>query len=179
MKNIKKYALLICVFAMVLFANAAFADVIDLIRQRSTTCWVEGQIIDDMVLGARAKLVFIYVDGELSRALTREDAPIPEWLRYQASGFGSSNARGKSVFIVSYETLKPMNFDPTEVTIGGYKITMKDLLNNTSVMPLGDIPTGTHGAFSVAVPIKAEKGVPVEIAYGESVTSFTVGGKKN
>ena len=90
----KGICVLICVFAASLFCSAAFSagrtDFQKLLEPRVATCWVEGSVLDDIVLGARGRLDFVCVDERLGDMLSRlrlgegrelEFESAPEWLR--------------------------------------------------------------------------------------------------
>ncbi|HDQ92793.1 MAG TPA: hypothetical protein ENN89_01590, partial [Synergistetes bacterium] len=103
------------------------ADLQGLLEERTVTLYPEGQLLGNMVIGARGKMQFIYVDGTLAKAV-REDHSVPEWLSWHAKHWGTDPVKGKTLFILKYEAYKPWDFQMTDVSVGGRAVEAGDIL---------------------------------------------------
>ena len=79
------FAIAALVALTILTAGRAFAapsdnapDVSELLDARQADVWVEGERLGDLVIGARGAIQMIYVDEQLSRAITA-DSRLQDW----------------------------------------------------------------------------------------------------
>jgi hypothetical protein len=56
-----------------------------------------------MILGARARLDFIYIDRPLVEAV-RVSHEVPEWLQWNTNYFGSPKSGKEALFLLVFET---------------------------------------------------------------------------
>lgn len=157
---------------LLLFVTAAgeAATFRELLDARTANVWVEGQVLGDMVLGARARLAFILVDQALARSLSG-NPDVPDWLAWHGQNYG---AKGKTLFIIRLTVLKPWTFDPRELRVGDHKVTLEDIRARIHYLPEGDLPTGLEATVAVLIPTKAlpARG-PISLGYGEYGTEWT------
>ncbi|MEA3507568.1 MAG: hypothetical protein U9R40_01410 [Synergistota bacterium] len=148
-----KKLLLLCVAVMAAATAVAAgaADLQTLVDERSAVLYPEGQVLGDMVLGARAKMHFIYVDAELAEA-ARTGAAAPDWLEWHARHYGMDATRGKALFILRYEAFKPWDFVPEQITVNGRLLEPENVLTKRAFLPEGELPSGTVAAMAFAVP---------------------------
>lgn len=123
----------------------------DLAIKRITTMYIEGQKFGDLVLGARARFDFLYVDGLLVKA-SIASGKTPDWLKWHLGHFGSPQARGKELFVLRYETYKPFDFDPFKIAVNGMYLSEKEVLTKLTRIPTGSLPTGAVGDLAFVVP---------------------------
>ncbi|MDO4987406.1 MAG: hypothetical protein Q4E17_00025 [Synergistes sp.] len=179
----KKIILLMLSFALLLSAAAvSFADdeynsqgqsVSELIKQRQVGFWIEGTQFGDMILGARAKMQVIYMDKDLSTSIAR-DKFVPEWLTDMAQYWRYSTLK-KKVFVAYLETNKPMNFDYTKLSVGGYLLQKDDILSPSMTNPFGDVASGEKASFAFTVPasvLKSKK--EIKISYGDDFVIWKI-----
>ena len=160
------------VFLMALFLLAASiaafsADLETLVQERTVVIYPEGQVLGNMVIGARGKMEFIYVDKTLAHAIREGDMP-SDWLSWYSRHWGTEDVKGRILFIIRYEANKPWSFDPGDISIGGRSLERKDILTDKAFIVEGDLPSGTLGILSAAVPSEfASPGKATVISYLE------------
>lgn len=162
--------LLLTSFLVLLLATAGeAASFRELLDARTANVWVEGQVLGDMILGARARLSFILVDGALSRNLAGS-SEAPEWLAWHGQHYG---AKGKTLFVVRLKVLKPWTFDPTELRVGSHRVALEDIRARVHYLPEGDLPSDFEAAIALQIPTKALPTGPIFLGYGEYGTEWT------
>ncbi|MDO9508171.1 MAG: hypothetical protein Q7I97_02310 [Thermovirgaceae bacterium] len=150
------------------------ADVQKLVEERTVTLYPEGQLLGDMVIGARGKLQFIYVDRTLAEAV-RVDPSVPEWLSWHAHHWGTDPVKGKTLFIVRYEAYKPWDFNTGDLAVGGRKVEPGDIRTRKAFVIEGEIPSGTVAMLALAIPAEfAPPGKAVVFAYMEESAEWVV-----
>ncbi|MDT8284166.1 MAG: hypothetical protein RQ767_01455 [Thermovirgaceae bacterium] len=169
----RKFVLLMLVLFS--FASCALAaDVEKMLEDRMVTLYPEGQLLGNMVIGARGKMEFIYVDRALANAI-REDMSVPEWLSWHSRHWGTDVAKGKALFVIRYEAYKPWNFSTADIAIGGRALEKGDILTNKAYIIDGDITSGTIATLAIAVPADlASPGNKTVISYMEGSAEWTV-----
>ncbi|MCD7876945.1 MAG: hypothetical protein LUH49_08290 [Cloacibacillus porcorum] len=88
----KSFAAAIAIVAFVIFSvQAALAcpsntaqDVSELLDERQTDIWVEGERFGDMVLGARGAMQVIYVDDKLSKSIAADSRLQPGYMTWRS-----------------------------------------------------------------------------------------------
>lgn len=127
------------------------AELQELLDERTTVVWIEGQQLGDMIIGSRAQVAFIFVDGKLMRAAgTSPEAP--QWLTWNVQHFSEANDRGKALFIIRFKTFKPWDFDISLFLIGEYVPKEEDVITRKAFRPRNNIPSDTSGTFALMVP---------------------------
>ena len=167
------FAIMICIF-LAAGTGAFAADVARLVEERTVTLYPEGQMLGNMVIGARGKIQFIYVDGTLAKAV-QDDPGSPDWLSWNVRHWGTDPARGKALFIIRYEAYKPWSFSPGDLTIGGRNIEPGDILTRKAFIIEGELPNGTLGIIAAAVPSETvQPGSPAVFGYSDASAEWTV-----
>ncbi len=178
----KSLAAAIAVIALIILAApGAFAapanktpEVSELLESRQTDVWVEGERLGDMVLGARGAMQIIYVDEQLSRAIT-DNSRLQLWVYEMAQYYGTDAARKKKLFIAHIDVYKPWDFDYTQVFIGDYHLQKDDILSSSMTNPFGPQPSKSDGYFAFAVPAsELTVGKEVKIGYGDDSETWKV-----
>lgn len=198
MKTPSPYALLLlaALLAAALFpvsAEAARKDDIQKTADRRTIfCWVEGAVFEDLVMNARGRLSFLYVDSRMGGALqklrtsgSREDAPA-EFSEMLLAYTGQYAARkGQILFAVQIVASKPWTFDTSLIHVGGFTPAPDDFVTAVRQNPeaelrhgITELPSGYEGILSFYVPASQLKpGTEIEIGYGEDKTAWRVPAK--
>lgn len=148
-----------------------------LMAERSSTIWIDGQALGDLVLGAKARLTFLHVDSRLVLA-SREDPGAPEWLTWHSQHFGSKDLKGKSLFLLRLETFTPWELSPGKIFVGSYAVTSGDILTMKDFTLTGELPSHFSGTLPFAVPkgiVKA--GSEIVLGYGKESVKWKVPGK--
>lgn len=181
MKTNKKYAYLwlLALLAVLCAAGTASAaiDGQKLLDARTSVCWVEGEVFDGLVLGARGSIEFVYIDLTMTTEMARQrkrfnDAaissyPYAPWLEDGHLYFGNPEAKGKALFLAYVMTKKPWDFDLTQVYVGGYHLKKNDILTPSWTNPFGELPSDLEGWFAFVVPKSEVKaGQTVRLGYG-------------
>ncbi|GAB6279970.1 MAG: hypothetical protein STSR0007_00160 [Thermovirga sp.] len=163
---------------LVMFASCSFgADVQKLVDERTVMLYPEGQMLGNMVIGARGKIQFIYVDRTLANTV-RNDSSAPDWLIWNTRHWGTDPVKGRTLFVISYEANKPWNFRTSDIAIGGKSLEPGDILTDKAFIIEGELPSGTVGILAVAVPSEfASPGKAVVFSYGEESAEWVVPGK--
>ncbi len=174
----RKPLVLLMVLLLMATATASIsADLETLVKDRTVVLYPEGQLLGNMVIGARGKIEFIYVDRTLAHAIRSTDMA-PDWLSWYSRHWGTDDTKGKTLFIVRYEANKPWNFSTANLSIGGKNISPGDILTEKPFVAEGDLPTGTVGMMALAVPSGlASPGRATVISYLEDSVEWTVPSK--
>lgn len=169
--------LALLLFILILAGSAQAGDFQSFLDSRSVRVWLEGENLGGMVIGARARLDFIYIDEAMARAIPG-DPRVPDWLVWHAQHFGSPETKGKALFVLRFETRKPWDFRMEGLAVGNYHPGEKDLLTRSEFAPTGPLPGGTTGTLAFVVPKKAlGRGKTVSVGYGEDRAEFPVPGR--
>ena len=152
-------------------SSAAAAGLKDLLDERTAVLWYEGEALGDLIIGARAQIALIYVDGKLAKAAW-DDGGAPEWLKAGTGFYGAGETRNKTLFIVMVKTVKNFTLGHSMITIGDHVLTPKDVLTNKLYVPMGDLPPGLTASFAAAVPQGAVKGKAVKFSVDEYSTEL-------
>ena len=166
----KWYGNIVVVFLLVFIllpggAAEASGDLQTLLDERSAVLWIDGEVLGDLVIGARAQAALIYVDGKLSEAAWG-DQTAPDWLKTQTGYYGSREARKKKLFIIRLKTINNFTLDHSMIKIGSHVLTPADVLTNKHYVPVGDLPAGLTADFAVVIPNAAVKGKSVSFSVG-------------
>ncbi len=154
-------------FVVLIVHGASFAGEVDsLLEKRSASLWFEGEAFGDLIIGARAQFVFVYVDGAFSQAVVK-DPGTSDWLRDNAIFFGGLETRKKALFIVRFRTVKNLDLQLPMVRIGSHTLTPGDVLTNGHYVPTGELPPDFSASFAVAVPLAAVKGNIRTVSVGD------------
>lgn len=174
----RKPIVFLTVLLLLVTATVAFsADLEALVEERTVTLYPEGQLLGDLVIGARGRIEFVYVDKALAHAIQNTDMA-PEWLSWYSRHWGTDKARGKTLFIIRYRANKPWTFNAGDLSVGGRRLERGDILTDKAFIVEGDLPTGTEGILSAAVPLeKASPGKATTLAYLEDSVEWTVPAK--
>ncbi len=173
----KPLVLLLVLLSMATATASISADLETLVKDRTVVLYPEGQLLGNMVIGARGKIEFIYVDRTLAHAIRSADMA-PDWLAWYSRHWGTDDTKGKTLFIVRYEANKPWNFSTADLSIGGKDISPGDILTEKPFVAEGDLPTGTVGMLALAVPSElAFPGRATVISYLDDSVEWTVPAK--
>lgn len=137
---------------------------------RTVRIWIDAQFLDDIVLNARAELNVTWLPQSLQKRLDK-DRDVPEWVVQGLGLYFSSDKetrrrmKGRDVLALNYRAVKNWDFDPTRLTVGGYRVTPEDLLGHRDLRVTGELPPGTEGTLFLCVPA-LKPGSRVEITMG-------------
>ncbi|MGC9372939.1 MAG: hypothetical protein ACP5DY_06425 [Thermovirgaceae bacterium] len=171
--------LLAIAFFITLTGSAAAAEVSleDMVAERSARLYLEGQVLGDMVLGARARLDFIYIDQPLVEA-ARGSHEVPEWLQWNTNYFGSRKSGKDALFLLVFETFKPWTFEPEMISVNGTPLEQSDIVTRSAYVPQGDLPSEYTGRFAFTVPGEiAEPGGEIVFSCGQDSVTWVAPGK--
>lgn len=176
---------LLCV--MIFFCGPLYAAPVSpeqLIAERTSVCYIDGQVFEGLVLGATGMIEFVYLDSKLVSALRRahqdlvdaraSNFPFPAWIEegnYQTT----SGKKGYAMFVARLEAFKPWNVDPELIFVGGSKLNKRDVATSSMTNPFGEVPSGEQGTFVFAVPqAEVKAGREISIGYGEFSVKWRV-----
>lgn len=178
----KKNAILLYASLLTLvIAASAFAVTVpasekmaELIEERQTACWVEGERFGDMIVGARGVVNFIYLDRKLSDAIRAEPGLAP-WIDDMNQYYGSEKTKKKAVFIIHVKANKPWEIREQHFRIGGHILAKDDILTSSWTNPFGTISAGEQWYFACAVPKSAAgPGKEISLGYKEFLVKWRV-----
>lgn len=176
---------LVCIFLFVavscVFPGAAWTaqpkSLEDLLAERSANVWIDGQVLGELVLGAKARLTFIYVDPALATA-ARNDPGSPEWLTWHSRHLGEKYLKGRNLFILRFETFTPWELIPGKLFVGNYNVLSEDVLSLKEFTPTGELPSGFAGTLPFSVPkTELKPGAEVALGYEKEAVKWKVPGK--
>lgn len=166
----------------------------ELLAPRTVYCWIEGSALDEIVLNARAKLSFVYVDRKLGDAMyarrkgsdarhSDERDSVPEWLF--DNGWDYRKKKDTALFVLHVEAMKPWTFDTSQVFIGGYRLNDADIVKQgksiaSFVVEGGamELPGDFSTQLSFFVPAKDLKpGETIALGYGDYRVEWKVPAK--
>ncbi|PIE54198.1 MAG: hypothetical protein CSA35_07345 [Dethiosulfovibrio peptidovorans] len=146
-----------------------------IVQDRLASLWVEGQVLGDMILGARGRITLIYMDRRACNAVREQGASLPSWVSWNNQYETRARRGGRGFFLVHYEAKKNWIFDPTEIIIGDYRLTEDDVLTRKDFQNVGDLASGTEATLAISVPKKSVlPGRTITISYGTFATEWTV-----
>lgn len=137
---------------------------------RTARIWVDAQVLDGLVLNARARVDVTWLPRSLLKRLEK-DQRTDAWaldglhLYYSKDKETAAKMKGRDVVVVNYRTEKSWTFDPTELAFGGRSIGSEDILGSPASWPVGELPSGATGTLFLAVP-SPEPGVTVRVTLG-------------
>ncbi len=145
---------------------ASFSD--DILKARTTTLWIDGQMLGDMVLGATSQLTFLYMDGKACDFAEKERGQLPDWIAWNLQYKSNASSVKKGFFLIRYKALKNWDFDISKIFIGGYDLAEDDIFTKSEFVKSGSLPSGTEGTLAIGVPVSYLKpGKEISISYGE------------
>ena len=154
--------------------EAAQSDFNSLLDARQIDCWVEGELLGDLVLGSRGTIQFIYLDAKLSKAISDEQG-LASWVDDLNQYYGSPDTRKKVLFIANLEANKPWTVEEGKISVGGYYLTEKDVVSSSWKNPFGTVDAGTNWQFAFVVPReKVKPGSEIMVGYGEDLIKWKV-----
>lgn len=179
MKKIITALLITLVFVSTGFAARMSDKTAKLLEARQTDCYVEGVAFgDDMVLGARGAIQFIYLDSKLSEAISSEHSLEP-WVDDLNQYYGYHNNKEHVVFIAQLTANKPWQPKEELVTVGNCHLSKDDIVSTSWKSPFGEeIPSNSEWHFAFVVPRSEVKpGREIMIGYGEDLVKWKVPAK--
>ena len=169
-------ALLILTLSLIspAFAARTTEEVQKLLDARQVTCWVEGTLFGDLILGSRGSITFVYLDEKMSNAI-RDDHGLAPWADDLNQYYGSPGTEKKAIFLIQLETNKPWDVEISKFKVGSYSLTKNDILSPSWTNPIGPLESGIKAQMAVAVPaVEVKRGSEVAIGYGDDVIKWKV-----
>ena len=180
-------ALLLLVFSAGRAAASPMRDIERLTPSRTTVCFFEGQYLADLVLNARGKLTFLFVDRKLADALRRGQRAEQgqggfSEIHPQIYAYATKSKRGHLLFIVRVQALKSWKFDSSMLSIGDYSPINENIItgiasNPTMELKFGesDLAGGYDGYIGFFVPTENVKpGETINLGYATDHVEWEV-----
>lgn len=140
------------------------------IEGQSAKCYVEGQVLGDLVIGARCSVEFILVDRRLADAVREAQFP-PQWLVEQVQKLDSV-PKGHSLVAVAVRAYKPFDLDMGKLMVG--ERLSEDLLMTPKDRMLFQLSSGDESFFGVLSPGRIARGSVVNVGYGDDLVEMRV-----
>ena len=173
--------------------GANTADEIERLSEpRTAVCWFEGDMIGDIVVNARGRIAFLYMDSRLAATYSRQrerdmksgpSSLVPPHLMAYASKYG---AKKKHVlFVASVKALKRWEFDTEKISVAGYSPAKGDILTGITGSTLMELRPGVsvlgkdyEGYVGFYVPAdRVKSGTGIKIGYDADLTDWKVPAK--
>jgi hypothetical protein len=155
---------------------------------RTAVCFFDGEQVSDLVVNARGKLTFIYVDGKLAEALSRQQklesnqgasSGIPPQIFAYAAKAKSKKQR--VLFVARVQAMKGWQFDPAMISVGGYSPTKEDIITGVAGNPstelrygVKELQKGYDGFVGFFVPAgNVKPGTETAVGYGNDSAAWT------
>ncbi|MDR1134497.1 MAG: hypothetical protein LBL05_10065 [Synergistaceae bacterium] len=181
--------LLACCAVSPAYGRDAANEIERVSEPRTAVCWFEGDAIGDVVVNARGRVIFLYMDSGLAAAFSRQkqrdmkngpSSSVPPHLTAYASKYGSKKKH--VLFVASVKALKRWDFDTEKLSVAGYSPAKDDVLTGVTgstlmelrpgVSALGKDYEGYVGFFVPADRIQA--GTEIKIGYGADLVGWKV-----
>jgi len=190
----KKFRITVILAAAALFilapratAASPLQEIERLAPPRMAVCFFDGDSVADIVVNARGKLTFTYVDGKLAQALSRqrkaeynggERSGIPS----QIFAYATKSKRKHALFIARVQALKGWTFDSSMLSVGGYTPVKGDIITGVAENPSlelrfgeRDLAKGYNGFIGFFVPIEnAKPGETIKLGYATDFIEWQV-----
>jgi hypothetical protein len=174
------------------FGGSASDEIERLSSSRTAVCWFEGSMIGDIVVNARGRIAFLYMDSKLATALSRQkerdmktgpSSRVPQHLMAYASQYGSKKKH--VLFVASIKALKRWEFDTEKLSVAGYSPAKDDILTGVTGSVQMELRHGAHilpkdyeGYVGFFVPAdKAQAGTGIKIGYDADLVDWKVPAK--
>jgi hypothetical protein len=161
---------------------------VELVRHRTFSLWIDGDAIDEIVLNSRGKLTFLYIDNKLGREIGRLRKPdsssgpstdVPEVLFLYSTKY---NKKGRVLLTAQLQVYKSLSFDPEKMSVAGYSLKKSDILTGIGSNPSAEIRPGVKefgqgysGYMGFYVPAEYVKpGEEITVSYDGFATKWRV-----
>ncbi len=146
----------------------------ELLDERSVSIWIEGQPLGDMMIGARAQLVFVYVDRKILDK-GRENPDVPQWFSWNSQYYDKALKKKKGIFIVRFKTFRSWSFNPEMLSVEDYTLQQEDVITRKAFRLEGELPSDAIGSFAIMVPLDTlKKGHELLLSCGEFSRTWKV-----
>jgi len=162
-------------------------DIENLTPPRTAVCFFEGEKFADLVLNARGKLTFLYVDRKFANALGRQrkaeyDRGTFSGIPSQIFAYATKSKRRHVLFITRVQALRGWAFDTSMLSIGGYSPVKENIITGISDNPYLELKFGEHsltqnydGYIGFFVPAENVKpGETINLGYAEDLVEWQV-----
>jgi len=183
-KKFYRFALFLALFSVLLFATESHRAEArysrawrEILAERTTTLWIEGEVFGDLVLNARGELNITWLERGLSTVLSN-DNNVEEWVLNGINHYFSSRRdtrarmRNRDVLVLNYRARKRWTFDPTNLTVNGYAITPDDILTR-DIHWESNLAPGEAGTLEVSIPA-LRPGQTVTLQFEDAEATFEV-----
>jgi hypothetical protein len=183
---------LACCTASPAFGGSTPDEVERLSEPRTAICWFEGSMVGDIVVNARGRITFLYMDSKLASALSRQktrdmktgpSSRVPQHLMAYASKHGSKKKH--VLFVASIRALKRWEFDTEKLSVAGYSPAKDDIVTGVTGSALMELRHGARllqkdyegyvGFFVPADMIQA--GTEIKVGYDADLVDWKVPAK--
>ncbi|GEM_PF-5170191 len=133
------------------------------LSSRRSVLFVEGQELDGLVLGARARMDLVKLDADfVSRWAERlKEFPELDWASSEVFG-----KRGKALVLVKLLTYKPFPFEPERFSVDGRPA--ERILWPMGLKPPAEIASRQELVLGLVVDLpKGKRAQELKVAYGE------------
>ena len=159
---------------------------------RTSICWYDADVIDELVLNARGSITFLYVDTKLGRALAAQRDR-----EFRAGAFSDTpgalyayagkylSRRKYSLFVGTVHANKLWALDTEKISVAGYTPRKEDIITGITDNPFREIRAGVselppdYGGF-IGFFVPSEYLVPgstIKIGYDSYLRDWRVPGK--
>jgi len=183
-KNFYRLALFLALFSALLFATESrraearySREWHEILSERTTTLWIEGEVFGDLVLNARGELNVTWLERGLTSTLNN-DNNVGEWVVNALGHYFSTRRdararmRNRDVLVLSYRARKRWTFDPTNLTVNGHAVTPDDILTR-DIHWETDLLPGDTGILEVSIPA-LRPGQTVTLRFEDAEATFEV-----
>jgi hypothetical protein len=172
--------------------GAPDGEVEKLTPARTSVCWYDADMIDELVLNARGSITFLHVDAKLGRALAaRRDREFrtgafsntPDALYAYAGKYLAK--RRHSLFVGTIHANKLWTLDTGKISVAGYAPRKEDIITGVTDNPfreiragVSELPSGYDGFIGFFVPSEyLVPGSTIKIGYDSYLYDWLVPGK--
>lgn len=183
---------LACLASSPAFGGNTQDEIERLSEPRTAVCWFEGDMIGDIVVNARGRITFLYMDSKLSAALSRRrerdtgavpSSRVPSYLTSYAHKYGSKKKH--VLFVASVKALKNWDFDTEKLSAAGYSPAKDDILTGVTGSTLMELRPGVsalgknyEGYVGFFIPAdRLKPGTEIKIGYDADLIDWKVPAK--
>lgn len=182
----RKNMMCLCAALSVLLSLVGFSEAAkkpeeqfqELIKHRSVTLWVDGTKIEELVVGARARLNFTWLDDKLATLLNDNHMDFSQEADWHLASRAQARKAGQELIVVNCLAMQHFFFDPSVIQVNGETVKPGDVYTNLLMSNAGEMRPDDRASFAFGIPQKLLKpGTTIRFSTDQWFVDWVVPGK--